>query len=175
MKKYHHDRELIDAVYEGNREALTEMEETGSVLFDELLHIAAGSGYAVMVRFLINRLGKQALNSFDDQGFTPLMHAARNGHLPVMGILLEAGADVNAYDTSVIGNTALREVIPEGSSLVVKALLDAGADPLIPGWMGRTAYDKAKELAEKLTATEKARQIFAIVREAACRLHPGLR
>ena len=31
-------------------------------------------------------------------GYTPLIHAAREGHLPIVEYLLERGADLNAQD-----------------------------------------------------------------------------
>ena len=61
-----------------------------------------------------------------------------------MQVLLEAGADVNASEEARIGNTPLREVAAECSLAVAKCLVDAGADPRIPGWMQLTALHKAE-------------------------------
>jgi hypothetical protein len=73
------------------------------------------------------------------------MYAAKSGHIEVMKILLENGADVNAHEEAKIGNTALREVAENCSYEVAKVLVDAGADPTIPGWMQLTALDKSEQ------------------------------
>jgi ankyrin repeat protein len=74
-----------------------------------------------------------------------LKYAAGRGHLDVMRLLLASGADVNAHDESVIGDTVLKDVASNCSFDVAKMLVDAGADPTIPGWMLLTALDKSGE------------------------------
>jgi ankyrin repeat protein len=58
---------------------------------------------------------------------TPLHDAAENGHLEIMRVLLEAGADVNANEEERIGNTPLRDVADKCSLAVATLLVDAGA------------------------------------------------
>ena len=107
------------------------------------LHDAAASGDVGEVR----RLLKEGYdpNEFDDLGQTPLHYAAEQAHLSVMSALLESGANVNAHDERVIGNTPLGDVAGNCSYEVAKLLIDAGADPTIPGWMQLTALHKAAE------------------------------
>ena len=62
-----------------------------------------------------------------------------------MRTLLASGANVNAHDERVIGNTPLRGVADNCSFEVAKILVDAGADPTIPGWMQITALHKARQ------------------------------
>lgn len=62
----------------------------------------------------------------------------------IIQILLDAGADVNAHNESVAGNTPLREVAGSSSLEVAKILIEAGADPTIPGWMQTTALHHAE-------------------------------
>ena len=50
---------------------------------------------------------------------------------------------MNAHDEARIGNTPLREVAGRCSYEVAKLLVDAGADPRIPGWMQITALDES--------------------------------
>jgi ankyrin repeat protein len=109
----------------------------------ERLHRAAQDGDVGEVERLLS-VGYQP-NEFDELGKTPLHYAAEGGHLQVIELLITSGADVNANDERVIGNTALREVAANCSYEVAKILIDAGADPTIPGWMQITALHQARE------------------------------
>ena len=113
------------------------------VLRREELHLAAQDGDLGEVTRLLSE--GHAANVFDELGKTPLHYAAKGGHLDVMRLLLAAGADVNAHDERVIGDTVLGEVAANCSFDVAKILVDAGADPTIPGWMMLTALDRSKE------------------------------
>ena len=109
----------------------------------EKLHFAAQDGDIEEVKRLLKE-GYQP-NLFDELGKTPLHYAAMSGHLDVMNVLLAAGADVNAHDESVIGDTVLGDVASNCSFEVAKTLIDAGADPTIPGWMLLTALDRSQD------------------------------
>ena len=113
------------------------------VLRREQLHFAAQDGDLAQVTRLLNE--GHSPNVFDELGKTPLHYAAAHGHLDVMRLLLASGADVNAHDESVIGNTVLGDVASNCSFEVAKTLVDAGANPTIPGWMRLTALDKSEE------------------------------
>lgn len=107
------------------------------------LHYAALQGDAPTVKALLAQ-GHDP-NAFDDTSFTPLHHAADHGHIEVIRLLLEAGADVNAHDESRIGDSPLGQVAGNCSFAVAQALVAAGADPTIRGWMQLCALDRAKE------------------------------
>ncbi len=110
---------------------------------DDDLHYAVGQGDVSAVKALLAE--GHAPNTFDDISFTPLHHAAKNSHLEIIQLLLEAGADVNANDEPRIGDTALGYVAGNCSLAVAQALVSAGADPTIRGWMQLCALDRAKE------------------------------
>jgi ankyrin repeat protein len=107
------------------------------------LHYAALQGDASAVKALLAQ-GHDP-NAFDDVAFTPLHHAANHGHLEVIQLLLNAGADVNAHDESRIGDSPLGQVAGSCSLAVAQALIAAGADPTIRGWMQLRAVDRAEE------------------------------
>jgi len=60
--------------------------------------------------------------------------------------LLKAGVDPNRYDTFVAADTAIAEAVTGCHLRIAALLLDAGADPTLPGWMGLTAVDRAMKL-----------------------------
>ena len=122
---------------------MSQSESIEEIFQRERLHLAAQDGDIQEVSQLL-RDGYQP-NVFDELGKTPLHYAAERGHLDVMRLLLASGADVNAHDERVIGNTPLREVAGDCSFEVATILVDAGADPTIPGWMQITALHKAQE------------------------------
>ncbi|AFY89462.1 ankyrin repeat domain-containing protein [Chroococcidiopsis thermalis] len=106
------------------------------------LHFAAKDGDENLVKQQIEE--GCPVNDFDELGKTPLHHASQKGHIAVIKLLLEAGADVNAHDESKIGDTPLGEVAGNCDFEVAKLLIDAGANPTIPGWMQLTALHRAK-------------------------------
>ena len=70
-------------------------------------------------------------------GWTALMHAARDGHTEVVKLLIDNGADLNHKNNG--GVTALRTAAREGRTEVVKLLIDNGADQNIKDVDGWTA------------------------------------
>lgn len=68
-----------------------------------------------------------AVDARDSAGRTPLLLAARAGHLPIVQILLDRGADVDAVDRS--GYSALTLAVSGDHTGVVRALLARGANP----------------------------------------------
>jgi ankyrin repeat protein len=122
------------------------------------LHYAALVGESAAVRDLL-RAG-QNIDEFDDFGKTPLHYAATEGHLLVVQQLLEAGADVNAADVRTIGNTPLGDVAGECSFELATILIDAGADPGVPGWMKITPLYRASKRSD-----EEGRRVHALLLE----------
>ena len=73
----------------------------------------------------------------------PIIVAAENGHVSVVDILLEAGADKNAADSA--GTTPLIAASRAGKTETVALLLDRGADVSAADNQGRVALDIARE------------------------------
>lgn len=101
-------------------------------------------------------------NAFDDISFTPLHYAAREQHLEIIRLLLQSGANVNAHDEPRIGDTPLGYVAGSCSLGVAQALLTAGADPTIRGWMQLCALDRAKNRKK-----DEGRKVYALLCSAA--------
>ena len=99
------------------------------------LHTAAGGGNEAEVVALlaagahIDAVGTRA------SGFglrtNALWTACLMGHTNVVRILVDANADLNAYDTSMYGSscTPLRTAADHGHYAIIKILLSAGANP----------------------------------------------
>ncbi|CAE7614757.1 kidins220b [Symbiodinium sp. CCMP2592] len=68
---------------------------------------------------------------------TPLMHASGNGHVDVVRLLLEAGAQKDALDCD--GTTALIWAAHDGRDAVVQVLLESGVQTDISDCIGWTA------------------------------------
>ncbi|MEZ4425190.1 MAG: ankyrin repeat domain-containing protein [Gemmatimonadota bacterium] len=94
-------------------------------------------------------------------GMTPLLHAARQGHLEAVEALLEGGADIDAQGAGD-GTTALLMAAINGQFDVALLLLERGADPNLAStlngatplfaainaeWQPRTRYPQPQEFA----------------------------
>lgn len=77
------------------------------------------------IYLLIDNWPEQA-NLQDFKGQTPLMLAADRGDLPMVRVLLEAGADLNIQD--YLGRTALHSAVTGASPDCVSAILARGPD-----------------------------------------------
>lgn len=91
---------------------------------NDALMRASRAGHADTVRSLLNSPGVN-VNARDENGSTPLIEAARNGHDGVVEALLIARADVKAKDER--GKTALMYASEGGHTESVKLLRQAGA------------------------------------------------
>lgn len=87
------------------------------------LHIAAATGDIAKAFELLSNLDKNALETTDNKGRTPLHLAASNGQSRLVGLLLAAGANQEAMDNKK--NTALYYSINHSYFEVVKLLIDA--------------------------------------------------
>lgn len=131
------DAQLVSLLLETGARPAAEKGEATS------LHAAAGRGDCEMIQLLLRGGAWRLINRLDSDGCTPLMRAVAAGRIEAAKLLLEKRANVNERDGE--GNTALRIAAADGTPEMAKLLLSAGADPLIPGRMGLSALDRARE------------------------------
>ncbi len=70
------------------------------------------------------------VNARDENGWTPLHHAASSGEMEIAAVLIAKGADVNAKDK--YGLMPLHAAIVRGQKHVVAALVAKGASITLP-------------------------------------------
>ena len=156
---------LIKAIQLGDAAIVKRLKMlTPTVEQRDILHYAVQFGNSSIVSELLNSNWINEINEFDDVSFTPLIWAARNNHKETVKLLLEAGANINGYDSARIGNTVLREVVGESDTELVKLLLSYGADPSIRGWMQMNALDKAMER-YKNSSTAESEKIIQMLQQ----------
>jgi len=122
---------------------------------------AAEGAHAALVAFLIEQgadvRARAAANDWGSQitsepraqyrptgGLTPLLYAARSGCADCVRAILAAGEDIDRPTPD--GVTALMLAIDNYEFDTAKALLEAGANPLVSDWWGRTALYLAVDM-----------------------------
>jgi|CXWL01.1.fsa_nt_gi ankyrin repeat protein len=109
-------------------------------------------------------------NDFDEIGRTALHYATRHEHLAIVALLLAHGARVDARHESSLGNTPLRDIAATCSLALARVLVEAGANPTLPGWMQTTALDHSRK---RLRGDGPA--VHDLLMRAARRFVPGTR
>ncbi|KAL6146788.1 hypothetical protein ACLB2K_057465 [Fragaria x ananassa] len=89
------------------------------------LHFAAREGQTEMCKYLLEEL-KLDVDTKDEDGDTPLIHAARLGHTDTAKLLLEYGA--NPSIASDLGATALHHSAGLGNIELLRCLISKGVD-----------------------------------------------
>ncbi|TWU55036.1 ankyrin repeat domain-containing protein [Rubripirellula reticaptiva] len=104
------------------------------------LLMAAYNGHSHVIKVLLEHGAE--VDARDFEGKTPLMHAASGPFPDAVTMLVDAGANVNATETTE-GFTALMTAAAVGEVEVVKILLDRGADPNVVDEDNDTAKNHA--------------------------------
>jgi ankyrin repeat-rich membrane spanning protein len=100
-----------------------------------LMHLAADKGYAPLLKLL--HQAKANIDIKDNVGWTPMMWAARSGHLPCVQFLVEQGAKIECMDDGLDKPSFMIAAI-NGHTDVVSYLLNVGANVDAVNWKGRT-------------------------------------
>ena len=103
-----------------------------------LLHKAAGRGNIIKAKELLE-VAPELTKHKDNGGYHALHEAALKGHLDIVKLLIDHGAEVNVRAEN--GDTPLHDASENGHLSVVKLLLERGADPKIENADGLTPVD----------------------------------
>jgi ankyrin repeat protein len=89
----------------------------------------------------------------DDGGDTPLHVAVQKGHVDAVKCLIDLGADVNAVNTNGNGPlwTSVLSAPHDKKAVLIKLLLQAGADPDRKNNHGRTPHEMARTIGEAMS------------------------
>jgi ankyrin repeat protein len=144
--------EIMAALYRGDEETARSLAEEAQLDVFE----AGGRGRVAGLRELLDdEPGLAVARAADD--FTPLHYAAFFDGPEAARLLLERGADVNAYADNELGVRPLNSAAAAGRTEVARVLLEHGADASAQTKLGFTPLDAAREhdddeLAELLRA-----------------------
>ncbi|XP_053468724.1 ankyrin repeat and MYND domain-containing protein 2-like isoform X2 [Ictalurus furcatus] len=106
----------------------------------EMLQVAAAGDVQEAAQLLNSK--EVRVNCLDENGMTPLMHAAYKGQADLCRLLLQHGADVNCNEHEY-GYTALMFASLSGNAEITWMMLDAGAETDLVNSVGRTAAQMA--------------------------------
>lgn len=102
----------------------------------------------VLVFILSHPLANSILNSLDHEGYTALHYAVLRRNKMAVECLHRSGADMDAIDGKS-GRSPLLHAVLEGSTDMVRHLLQCGARTDAVDYSGRSAYDLALQASSK--------------------------
>ncbi|GKY92051.1 hypothetical protein MPSEU_000176600 [Mayamaea pseudoterrestris] len=179
---------LFDAIMVENEKFATALIEAGADIYHKddkgvtSLLQASHRGLADIVKLLLDKhrtSGKSGyIDDVSDEGISPLIAAASEGHLEVVQALLAAKASIDATDKD--GTNALMAASARGHLLIVKELLEAGAQMDVQNADGHTAlmfayngknqvetlWDRYSQFAKEQDASKDDAGTGAIIKEA---------
>ncbi|API87647.1 ankyrin repeat domain-containing protein [Francisella uliginis] len=117
---------LSYASFAGNIQNTQTLINMGAKIDNNSLALACLGGHSDVVLLLISHGAN--VNSFDQDGFTPLMYATTSGNLKTVNVLINSGANVNAISKNILEESVLSNACSKkGNSNIVKALINSGA------------------------------------------------
>jgi ankyrin repeat protein len=132
--------EIMQALYRGDNDAARELAENAELDVFE----AAALGDAARLREQLDANPALATTRSDDD-FTALHYAAFFDGPETVLLLVDHGADVNAFADNELGVRPLNSAAAVGQREVAAILLKHGADPNAPTRSGFTPLDAARE------------------------------
>ena len=120
---------------------------------ESLLMLAAFKGHQQLAEKLVKRGA-----DVNKTGWAPLHYAASSGHLPIIAMLIENSAYIDAESPN--GTTPLMMAAMYGTLEAVKLLLQEGADPTLKNVQGLTAL----QFAERAVRPDSVEMIAAAIR-----------
>ncbi|XP_063417169.1 uncharacterized protein LOC134699495 [Mytilus trossulus] len=141
--------------------------------WDEKLLKAAKEGNIKEVESCVKNRANLECRTNDVVGRTPLMWAARGGHLEVVMYLVSQGSQLEA--TSGNGYTALHQAAGNGHIDVTKLLLDQGCSPWVKTEKGETPYDVVTmESYDSEEIKRKKKEVMDFLKTAMSKTSPEL-
>lgn len=126
------------------------------------LDLACEFGRVTVVQLLLNSNMCAAMlepKPSDPNGISSLHLAAKNGHIEVIKLLIQAGIDINRQTKS---GTALHEAALCGKTEAVRLLLDSGISAGVRNTFCQTALD----IVNQFTTTQASKEIKQMLRDA---------
>lgn len=132
---------VVKAAYNHDREMVQILLDAGAYLD---VHEAAAAGSLEQAQAWLAH-SPDDLNAFSRDGFTPLQLACYFNHEALALYLLEQGADVSLVSQNGMKIQALHAAATHGNPVIVKALLERGANPNARQMDDYTPLDEAKQ------------------------------
>lgn len=121
---------------------------------------AASSGHLVCVRLLLNARADMDVHQAHGSGYTALCEACHHGHVDVVKLFIERGANMEIGSKS--GFSALSVAAVQGQDAVVRVLAEAGADLDKPGFTNMDSELSVTPLMRAITAGHTSTALLLI-------------
>lgn len=132
---------VVKAAYNHDREMVQLLLDAGAYLD---VHEAAAAGSLEQAKAWLAH-SPDDLNAFSRDGFTPLQLACYFNYEALALYLLEQGADVSLVSQNGMKIQALHAAATHGNPVIVRALLERGADPNAKQMDDYTPLDEARQ------------------------------